>query len=126
MNKQLFLEQNLKADEIYAGLILGKNGERDYHLVLLAAKPNKKLNWQAALDWAKSVGGYVPDRREARLLFINSSDSFDEDTWYWTSTARVDSSAYAWVEGFSGGGRNLSHKSYEYSVRAVRRIYIEE
>lgn len=125
MGKQLFLEQNLKEGEIYAGLILGKNGERDYHLVLLAAKLNKKVNWQAALDWAKSVGGYVPDRREARLLAINSPDSFDEDTRYWTSTPH-ESSVCAWVQGFVGDNQYLNRKSYEHSVRAVRRIYIEE
>ena len=126
MSKQLFLEQNLQEGEIYAGLILGKNGERDYHLVLLAAKPDKDLNWQAAMVWAKSVGGYVPDRREARLLFINSSDSFDEDTWYWTSTTHADYSDFAWMQHFSDGDQTSYRKSNEYSARAVRRIYIEE
>ena len=33
--KQEFLSSILKKGELYAGLILGKNGETDHHLILL-------------------------------------------------------------------------------------------
>ena len=125
MSNQLFLEQNLQEGEIYAGLILGKNGERDYHLVLLAAKPGKYLNWQPALDWAKSVGGDLPTRNEQSLLFANVPEQFNR-AWYWSNTTRAGSSACAWMQHFSDGSQDDCHKSYEYSARAVRRIYIQE
>lgn len=44
MSKAKFLEENLRTGEVYAGLILGKDGQPDCHVVLLAAKPKKKLN----------------------------------------------------------------------------------
>ena len=33
MSKAQFLAENLKDGEIYAGLILGEEGQNDYHLV---------------------------------------------------------------------------------------------
>ena len=125
MSKQLFLEQNLKEGEMYAGLILGRNGESDYHLVLLAATPAKDLNWQAALDWAKSVGGDLPTRNERSMLLANVSEQFNR-AWHWSNTTYADDSGYAWMHDFSGGGQLYLHKSNECSARAVRRIYIEE
>ena len=125
MSKQLFLEQNLKQGEIYAGLILGKNGERDYHLVLLAAKPDKDLNWQAALDWAKSVGGFLPTLNEQSLLSANVKEQFSY-LRYWSSTSLLGGGDCAWVHDFSLGFQYEDRKSNEYSARAVRRIYIQE
>ncbi len=50
MSKQQFLEQNQKDGEIYAGLILGKNGEPDHHVFLIKAQPSQNLNWQDAMN----------------------------------------------------------------------------
>ena len=125
MSKQLFLEQNLQEGEIYAGLILGKNGERDYRLILLAAKPNVDLTWQAALDWAKSVGGDLPTCTEQSLLIAQVPEQFNR-VWYWSNTAHVSFGDYAWLQLFSDGDQSYGPKSNEYSARAVRRIYIEE
>ncbi len=125
MSKAQFLAENLKTSEIYSGLILGKDGEPDYHLVLLPAIPEKKLNWSDALAWAKSVGGDLPTRSEQALLFANSKEHF-EGAWYWSNTQHAGNSDYAWVQNFDNGYQNDDHKSYEYRARAVRRLLIIE
>jgi hypothetical protein len=123
MTKQAFLEQNLKAGEIYAGLILGTNGAPDYHLFLLAAKPADKLNWADAMKWAASVGGDLPTRQEQSLLFANTKDQF-EACYYWSNTPHADNADCAWVQNFNNGTKFTFHKSNEYRARAVRRVLI--
>ena len=125
MSKAQFLAENLKTSEIYSGLILGKDGEPDYHLVLLPAIPEKKLNWSDALAWARSVGGDLPTRSEQALLFANSKEHF-ESAWYWSNTQDARSTDYAWVQIFDDGGQDGFHKSYEGRSRAVRRLLIIE
>ena len=115
---------------IYAGVIGGKNGEPDYHLI--HAPSNFELtdiNWADAIEGAKKeINGFngwsLPDRREARLLFINSQDSFDTDEWYWTSEQLAHYTDCAWMQGFNYGYQGLYHKSFEYRARAVRRLLI--
>ena len=123
MSKELFLKQHLKDGEIYAGLILSDEDQKDYHLVLLPAKPEKPLNWSNALAWAKSAGGDLPTRNEQSLLFANCKAHFVAN-WYWSNTQLAADPDYAWVQHFTNGSQNHDHKSGEYRARAVRRIYI--
>ncbi|MFZ6727394.1 DUF1566 domain-containing protein [Undibacterium sp. MH2W] len=125
MSKAQFLAENLKPNEIYAGLILGKDGELDYHLALLPSKPNKNMAWSDAMDWAKSVDGDLPTRNEQSLLFANCKEHFDS-AWYWSNTQTAHYTDYAWMQYFDDGFQDILHKSYEYRARAVRRIYLEE
>jgi hypothetical protein len=96
MTKAQFLAENLKPNEIYAGLILGKDGERDYHLLLLPYKPNKKMAWSDAMDWGKSVRGDLPNRNEQPLLLANCKEHF-EGAWYWSNTQSAYNDSYAWM-----------------------------
>jgi hypothetical protein len=82
MSKQLFLEQNLKAGEIYAGLILGTNGAPDHHTFLLPGQISD-VDWHAYMAWVKSIGGEAPTRRELSLLFANAPEKFDQRA-YWS------------------------------------------
>lgn len=41
------------------------------------------MNWEDAKKWAESVGGRLPTRREAALLFGNVPELFKEES-YWT------------------------------------------
>jgi hypothetical protein len=124
MRQAQFLAENLKQGEIYAGLILGKDGQPDYHLVLLPANPSK-LNWNEAMTWAASVGGDLPSRREQSLLFANCKEKF-EPHWYWSNRQNATSLGYAWVQYFLNGTQYNNLKSSEFRARAVRRIYIEK
>ncbi len=125
MTKALFMQQNLQPGEVYAGLIIGKNGEADYHLFLLAAKPADKLTWDAAKAWATSAGGDLPTRREQSLLFANCAEKF-EPYYYWSGEPGANDPDYAWLQDFYDGGQDGNRKSSTYRARAVRRFSIIE
>jgi len=117
-------EIQLAHGEHYAGVILGKDGESSYHLILL---PEDKDGgkWQAAMDWAKSIGGELPTRREQSLLFANLKEEFQEQ-WYWSSVQHASYDDYAWSQTFSLGTQGSSGKDgNSCRARAVRRLVIE-
>ena len=64
----------LAQDEHYAGLIVGKDGEPSYHLVLLPGQAGD-ISWDKAMEWASKQGGEsiasLPTRREQALLYAN-------------------------------------------------------
>jgi hypothetical protein len=110
----------LQPGERYAGAVLDADGKVSHHLVLLAAKPEGELSWQAAMNWAKSVGGELPTRQEQSLLFANCKTQFDA-RWYWSSEVYESDASCAWFCSFRYGNQDSLHKSYEGCARAVRR-----
>ena len=124
MSKAQWMQENLRAGEIYAGLILGKDGKPDHHLFLLEAKPAKLLNWEDAKAWAATVGGELPSRCEQSLLIANLKEQFDPN-WYWSAEQYAANSVCAWMQYFSVGYQYGSRKSDTYRARAVRRLIIE-
>jgi len=112
---------------IYAGLARGEEGQPDHHLVLSTVEPDCKLDWAAALEWAKTVDedGHtdfaVPTRMQSALLYANLRDQFDTSPWYWTST-QDSGPSYAWLQYFFTGSQSYDSKSAEARVRAVRRL----
>lgn len=120
--KQQFLAENLKPGEAYAGLILGQNGEPDYHLILLPGEA-ERVTWQEAKEWAKKAGGDLPTRREQRVLFANAKEHFKPE-WYWSSEQHASYSDYAWGQDFNNGSQNNLLKSFKGRARAVRRMPI--
>jgi len=123
MSKAQFLAERQRPGEIYAGLILGKDGQPDYHLFLLEAKPKAPLNWTDSNKWAASVGGELPNRCEQSLLFANRKEHFDKG-WYWSSEQNAHDGSYAWMQYFNDGLQDDIHKSHKYRARAVRRELI--
>lgn len=107
--------------ERYAGAVLNETGHFQHHLVLMAARPEGKLVWQAAMDWAASVGGELPNRQEQALLYANCKPHLKPE-WHWSSETHEDDASYAWNCYFFNGGQYIFHKSYECSAVAVRRI----
>ena len=112
---------------IYAGVVRGRDGEPDYHLILCQEAPKKDYAWQAALELAKTIeaDGHkdfaVPSRWESALLYANLQDQFETDRWHWTSTQYSEGSAFG--QYFLGGGGQISTvKAYERRVRFVRLI----
>ena len=116
---------------IYAGVVAGTDGQPDIYLVHAPVENELVgLNWADAIEAAKApIGGFLdwslPDRREARLLAINTPDGFDKDDWYWTSTPYADATDCAWTQLFDYGNQDLNPKSYEGRARAVRRLIIQ-
>lgn len=111
---------DLRNGERYAGLMLGKDGEPGYHLILLPGAVEDKT-WDQAKEWAASVGGELPTRREQSLLFANLGEEF-ESAWYWSGTPSESRSYYAWYQDFGDGVQNLTRKFFEFRARAVRRL----
>lgn len=120
MSKQQFMAENLHGGEIYAGLILGKDGAADYHLFLQPGAATG-VTWQLAMDWAKKLGHSLPTRAEQALLFANLKHEF-EPRYYWSSEQAGPSSA--WGQFFDDGSQHYDYRSYEGRARAVRRLPI--
>ena len=120
MSKQQFMVENLQEGEIYAGLILGKDGAADYHLFLQPGKATG-VTWQAAMEWAKKLGHSLPTRAEQALLFANLKHEF-EPRYYWSNEQAGPS--HAWGQYFNGGDQSDYNRSYEGRARAVRRLEI--
>ena len=112
---------NLQPGEHYAGVVLDESGNVKHHLVLMAARPDKKLAWDDAHAWATSVGGVLPTRQEQALLFANCKPHLQAE-WHWSSETYEGDASFAWGCNFSLGNQSNDLKSYEVSAVAVRRF----
>lgn len=111
----------LQPGEHYAGVVVDESGQVTHHLVLMASRPDGKLQWQAAMDWAASVGGALPTRQEQALLYANCKPHIKPE-WHWSSETHADAASFAWSCYFDGGSQSNVHESYEGSAVAVRRV----
>ncbi|QEZ48525.1 DUF1566 domain-containing protein [Cupriavidus oxalaticus] len=109
----------LAPGEVYAGYLLGKDGEPGHHMILLPGEVS--MPWEKAMEWAASIGGDLPTRREQSLLYANVSENFKRD-WYWSNTQYAGYSGYAWRQDFYDGGQDFYREGNEFRARAVRRI----
>ena len=118
---------NLASGEHYAGIVIGKDGEPSYHLVLLPGQADD-ITWDKAMEWAGKQGGeYVaslPTRREQALLYANLKEEFEERV-YWSCEAHESESGWAWCQRFSYGDYQIiTPQTLELRARAVRRVPI--
>ena len=109
--------------EHYAGLILTADGAPSHHLVLLPGD-HDDTNWQAAVEWAKSINGELPTRAEQSLLYANCKPQFKAD-WYWSGELYASDASYAWFQYFSNGYQGYYRFDYHCRARAVRRLIID-
>ncbi len=107
---------------IFIGLTTSKDGTH-YAVALLADKPanDEELTWRKAMDWARDVGGELPQRPVAALLFANAKGQL-EDAWYWTG--EEFNGSFAWFQSFSDGLQGDTRKGYALRARAVRLIQL--
>lgn len=63
---------------------------------------------------------YLPASRELQLAAANVPHLFGTDSWYWSSTPRTES--YAWAVDFEDGDTSLYNRGFEFRVRPVRRF----
>lgn len=117
------VKDTLQEGECYAGLILGKDGAPDHHLILLPGEADD-ITWAAARDWAVRLGGELPDRRELALLFANQKEHFQR-VWYWSREPAEDRSQLVWGENFSSGIQTKYGRQFHGRARAVRRVISE-
>lgn len=114
----------LSEGEIYIGAIGDKDGNLN-HVILLPGD-NDDADWQAQMDWAKSIGGDLPNRIEQAMLYESFSEHFQKD-WYWSNTTDRDPGYedYAWCQHFHHGGQGGDRKDGSNRARAVRRLVIQ-
>jgi len=120
MGEYLRIQEMLKEGEAYAGLILGKDGEADYHLVLLPHDVSD-VSWPTAREWAGSQEGDLPTRRELALLFANQRECFDR-VWYWSNEQHDTRPQLVWGQNFASGIQTVYGRPFRGHARAVRRI----
>lgn len=128
MKKNAFFEYQgkripLAVGEKYVGTIASADGSRNHHIILLPGAVSDKT-WNAAKEWAESIGGELPDRVESALLFATMKDEFEEEC-YWTREAYASGSGFAWCQSFADGFQGLSGFFSKLRARAVRRLIIQ-
>ena len=122
------LQTPILADgETYIGAIGDKNGDV-YHLVLLPGD-NDPAPHSAQLEWAKSVGGDLPNKLEIAMLFAHAKEEF-KPKWYWTNETFIypddpESAGWAWCQYFGNGSQDGLRKYDKLRARSVRRVPVE-
>lgn len=109
----------LAVGEVYVGLI-GDAAGRAHHVILLPGD-NDDADWKSQMDWAKSIGGDLPNRIEQAMLWANHRDQFRSD-WYWSNEVHHRDSGWSWCQTFTLGSQSYCHQYYERRARAVRRL----
>lgn len=111
----------LSEGEIYIGCI-GDAAGNLHHIILLPGD-NDDATWEAQMEWAKSIGGDLPNRIEQTMLWANHRDLFQKD-WYWSNETHHSESGWAWIQDFIYGTQGYDHKYTVFRPRAVRRLPI--
>jgi len=111
----------LNKDELLAGLVM-EDSKPHYWLILLPGD-HEDTTWQVAVDWAKSIGGELPTRREQSLLFANGKQHFERD-WYWSGELYASEPSCAWCQDFYDGGQYGLRINRQCRARAVRRVML--
>lgn len=113
---------------IYAGLTRDSDGKH-YHLIL-GPIATEEMNWDNAVAWAAGLqvdahhDFTLPTLAEQALLYATLKNNFARD-FFWSSEPYAGGPDCAWGRYFSYGDASNNHKSYEYRVAAVRRLFIE-
>ena len=107
--------------EIYVGAIGDALG--NLHHVILLPGDNNDATHEAQLEWAKSIGGDLPNRIEQAMLWANHRDQFQKD-WYWSNEINQAQSESAWYQDFGDGYQLYRYRIYELRARAVRRVMV--
>ena len=103
----------------FAGITTNFNGQ--HYAVVLLPEQGSDLTHAKAKAWAKKLGGELPTRPVAAMLFANLKKLLREE-WHWTADTPVAS--YAWLCHFDFGYPITSLKSCDGSAVAVRLIPI--
>ncbi len=115
---------------IYAGVMRGRDGGPDYHLLVGDAVNQLELvAWDKAMAAAKDmrceVYGHkdytLPYRAEQSLLLANVPELFDKE-WYWSCEQHAATAVSAWSQNFGDGNQDDWHKGSSNRARAVRRL----
>ena len=113
----------LAEGETYVGCIGDALG--NLHHVILLPGDNDDATHEAQLEWAKSIGGDLPNRIEHAMLWANHREQFKKD-WYWSNETHHSESGWAWYQDFLYGTQSYDTSDNELRARAVRRVNISK
>lgn len=115
---------------VYAGIMRGRDGGKDYHLYVGPELDMDGMKWEAAMEAAQSINynGHsdytLPHRAEQALMYANVPELFKKE-WYWSCEQSAGFSTTAWAQTFGNGTQNNWYKTtYIFRARAVRRLPI--
>ncbi len=114
---------HLDDGEVYVGAFASADGSYLHHTVLLPFDRDV-APWSEQMDWAKSVGGTLPNRLELLMLWMTMRDRFQTGA-YWACDVHHEDSAYAWCQYFDYGLQLSSPKGAALRAVAVRRSPIQ-
>ena len=103
----------------FAGITTNSKGQ--HYAVVLLPEQGSNLTHAKAKAWAKKLGGELPTRPVAAMLFANLKKLLRKE-WHWT--ADTQGASYAWLCYFLYGSQFISLKSSGGSAVAVRLIPI--
>ena len=116
-----FAALEVKKGETFIGAIIKADGT-GHHIILLPGDIVKP-SWDDSMEWAKSLGGDLPDRAEQAMMFKHFKAKFKKD-WYWSNTLDAEDPGYVWAQGFRCGNQHSYSLSGQCRSRAVRRLPI--
>ena len=104
----------------FAGIITQPDGA--HVAVVLLPERCKDISHSAAVAWAQEMGGQLPTRPIAAMLFANVKRLLSP-RWHWC--LETEDASYAWYCYFSNGRQGgVSNDSFEGSAVAVRLIHV--
>jgi hypothetical protein len=109
----------LAEGEVYLGGFVDANGDVSHTILLPGDRDG--ATWQEQMDWAKSIGGDLPNRIEQAMLYACHRDQFKKAA-YWSNTIDDEVAAYAWSQDFGYGNQSCCSRSSDLRARAVRRL----
>lgn len=121
---------------IYAGIMRGREGSPDYHLIVGPEIDESIWNnadddiWRSAQTKADELcqDGHkdftLPFRAEQALLFANVPELFKKEH-YWSREQHAEHADYAWCQHFGNVIQDYGYKSNNIRARAVRRLIIQ-
>jgi hypothetical protein len=107
------------ADGNFAGITTLAGGT--HVAVVLLPDQSSDIDWASATQWAAQLGGVLPTRPIAAMLFANAK-SLLRPGWHWTSDESTAS--YACECHFVNGTQYDGRKSFKGSAVAVRSIQL--
>ena len=103
----------------FAGITTNSKGQ--HYAVVLLPEQGSDLTHAKAKAWAKKLGGELPTRPVAAMLFANLKKLLREE-WHWTADTK--GASHAWYCLFCNGDQYYTLESSEGSAVAVRLVPI--
>jgi hypothetical protein len=104
---------------IFAGIGADFLCKKSQQIILLHDEFNG--TWQKCKEWAEGLGGVLPSKRYAAILWANISLCFNKQ-WHWTAEEFSKDYHYAWMQNYAYGYQVQAQKENFLFARAIKLI----